>query len=113
MAVGLPTHQVTWGVGLTLIRFAETVEGVRASASGLVTAKDGIDALTFEEDEIGRGAEVAVTEHHRARFERRAKFLEEALFMIMKVADAIAAHRAGGQRHEGDQAQHGKAAAGL
>jgi hypothetical protein len=43
----------------------------------------------------------------------RAKLLEEALFMIMEVAQAIAAHRTGGQRHEGDQTQHGKAAAGL
>ena len=39
--------------------------------------------------------------------------MEKALFMIMEVADAIAAHRTGGQGHEGDQSQDGKAAAGL
>jgi hypothetical protein len=54
-----------------------------------------------------------VLRRNLARLERRAKLLEEALFMIMKVADAIAAHRTGGQSHEGDQAQHGKATARL
>ena len=39
--------------------------------------------------------------------------MEETLFMIMEVAEPIAAHRAGGQRHEGDETQNRKATAEL
>jgi hypothetical protein len=33
--------------------------------------------------------------------------------MIMEIPDAIAAHGTSSQRHEGNQAQHGKTAAGF
>jgi hypothetical protein len=78
-----------------------------------MATKDTIDTLTLEQDKGGKGTEVTVSEHDLAPLEVRAKLLEEALFMIMEVADAIAAHRTGGQRHEGHQTQDGKAAAGL
>jgi hypothetical protein len=78
-----------------------------------MATKDTIDPLTLEQDEGGKGPEVTVAEHDLAPLEVRAKLLEEALFMIMEVADAIAAHRTGGQRHESHQTQDGKAAAGL
>jgi hypothetical protein len=78
-----------------------------------MATKDAIDTLTLEQNQIGKGAKVTVAEHDLAPLEVRAKRLEEALFMIMEVADAIATHRTGGQRHEGHQAQDGKAAAGL
>src|SRR5918999_3886914 len=105
MVGGAPTHK---GVILT-----QTLEGVYPSAAGLMATKDAISALMLEQDEGGKGAEVTVTEHNLTPLEGRAKLLEKTLFMIMEVAEAIAAHRAGGQRHEGDQTQHGKAAARL
>jgi hypothetical protein len=78
-----------------------------------MATKDAIGALTLEQDEIGKGAEVAVTQHDLTPLQVSTKFLEEALFMIMEGAAAISTHRTGGQGHEGDQAQDGKAAAGL
>jgi hypothetical protein len=69
--------------------------------------------LTLEQDEGGKGPEVTVAEYNLTPLEVRAKLLEEALFMIVEVADAIAAYRTGGQGHEGHQTQDGKATAGL
>ena len=59
------------------------------------------------------GAEVAIPEHNLARAQVSAQVLAKTLFMLMQSADALAAHRTGGQRHEGQQAQYGKAAAGV
>src|SRR5688572_19466794 len=103
MVGSAPAHE---GVILT-----QTLEGVHPSAAGLMATKDAIGTLTLEQDEIGKGAEVTVAEHDVVYLQVRAKLLEEALFMIMEVAEAIAAHRTGRQRHEGDETQDGKAAA--
>ena len=105
MVGSAPAHKV--------IVLAQTLEGVHPSAAGLMATKDAIGTLTLEQDEVGKGAEVTVAKHDVIPLEVSAKLLEEALFMIMEVAEAIAAHRTGGQRHEGDQTQDGKAAAGL
>jgi hypothetical protein len=105
MAVGLPTHEV--------IIFAQTLEGVHASVAGLMTTKDPIGALALDQHKISKGAKVAVSQYDLTAFEMRAKLMEEALFMIMEIPDALAAHGTSSQRHEGNQAQHGKTAAGF
>src|ERR671915_752059 len=96
-----------------MIVFAQTLDGFRPRPACLMATKDAIGTLTLEQDQVGKGAKETITEHDLAHLEVSAKLLEEALFMIMEVADAIAAHRTGGQGHEGDQSQDGKAAAGL
>jgi hypothetical protein len=70
-----------------VILLAQTLEGLHASAAGLMTTKDPIGALTLDQDKIGKGAKVAVTKHDLAHLKMRAKLLEEALFMIMEVAE--------------------------
>jgi hypothetical protein len=93
--------------------FAQTLEVLHPSAASLMATKDTLGALTLEQNQMGKGAEVAVPEHHLARAQVSAQVLEKTLFMLMQSADTLAAHRTGGQRHEGHQAQYGKAAAGF
>ena len=96
-----------------MIVFAQTLEGFCPRPTGLMATKDAIDTLTLEQDESRKSTEVTVSEHNLTHLEVRAKRLEEVLFMIMEVAEAISPHRTGGQGHEGDQAQDGKAATGF
>jgi hypothetical protein len=96
-----------------VIVLAQRLDGFRPSPAGLMATKDAIGTLTLEQDEGGKGPKVTVAEYNLTPLEVRAKLLEEALFMIVEVADAIAAYRTGGQRHEGHQTQDGKATAGL
>ena len=66
-----------------------------------MTAKDAIEALTLEQDQIGKGAEAAVTEDDVSHPHLDAEFLEKALLMVIEGPDPIVAHRTGGQRHQG------------
>ena len=59
MVGGAPTHK---GVILT-----QTLEGIHPSAAGLMATKDAIGALTLEQDEVGKGAEVTVAKHNVIR----------------------------------------------
>ena len=101
----LPAYEV--------IVVAQPLEALYPSAARLMATKDALSALTLEQHQIGKGAKIAVAKHNFAYAQLSAQVLEETLFMIMEVADAIAAHRTRGQRHEGHQAQDGEAAAGL
>jgi len=96
-----------------VIVLAQRLEVLHPSAARLMATKDTLGALTLEQNQIGKGAEVAIPEHNLARAQVSAQVLEKTLFMLMQSADARAAHRTGGQRHEGHQAQDGKAAAGF
>ena len=96
-----------------VIVFAQTLEVLHPSAARLMATQDTLGALTLEQNQIGKGAEVTVPAHNLPRAPVSAQVLEKTLFMLMQRANALAAHRTGGQRHEGHQAQYGKAAAGF
>src|SRR4051794_22659687 len=78
-----------------VIVFAQTLEVLHPSAAPLMATKDTLGALTLEQTQSGKGAEVAVPEHNLTRAQVSAQVLEKTLFMLMQSADAIAAHRTG------------------
>jgi hypothetical protein len=92
---------------------AQTLAVLHPSAARLLATQDTLGAWTLEPNQLGNGAAVAIPEPNLARAQVSAPVLEKTLCMRRPSAEALAAHRTGGQRHEGHQAPYGQAAAGF
>jgi hypothetical protein len=83
-----PLHEV--------IVFPNSHPLVPGRCPGLMSAEDRVDPLLLEQYQIGKGADIAIAEHHIARGEKSAEGVEETLFMLMQGARGIPDNHTGG-----------------